>query len=225
MSDLIRVNDLPIFRFTNHEGQEIGRLWQDGHRLCFDGNASASAQMLFKELKDLMFSHCSLLQMQNDDLHEQLLTLEHDKEQWKNNHHTEVQRARLLKNRTDLPIERKMLYEALRLNAVAEGAAIPLDAMDVVTTPEALDHVLEVYRAAQKLVKCKGRFHSEQNYRALAQLFGVTVPELDPIPGEGVRYLSPEAWEQLNKMLDEPAAPTEALHILINRNPKNFYEK
>lgn len=33
--------------------------------------------------------------------------------------------------------------------------------------------------AAEKLVRCKGRFHSEQNYRALAALFGVTTPDID----------------------------------------------
>ncbi|EFI6121149.1 ead/Ea22-like family protein [Escherichia coli] len=35
--------------------------------------------------------------------------------------------------------------------------------------------------AAKKLVRCKGRYHSEQNYRALAALFGVTVPDLPPL--------------------------------------------
>lgn len=40
---------------------------------------------------------------------------------------------------------------------------------------------LETIRAAaEKLVRCKGRYHSEQNYRALAALFGVTVPDLPP---------------------------------------------
>lgn len=35
---------------------------------------------------------------------------------------------------------------------------------------------LEAIRtAAEKLVRCKGRYHSEQNYRALAALFGVNV--------------------------------------------------
>lgn len=35
--------------------------------------------------------------------------------------------------------------------------------------------------AAEKLVRCKGRYHSEQNYRALAALFGVTTPDLPPM--------------------------------------------
>ena len=38
--------------------------------------------------------------------------------------------------------------------------------------------------AAEKLVRCKGRYHSEQNYRALAALFGVTTPDLPPLDSE-----------------------------------------
>ena len=34
--------------------------------------------------------------------------------------------------------------------------------------------------AARKLVRCKGRYHSEINYRALAAMFGVTVPDITP---------------------------------------------
>ncbi|EPH0245454.1 ead/Ea22-like family protein [Klebsiella pneumoniae] len=42
--------------------------------------------------------------------------------------------------------------------------------------------------AAEKLVRCKGRYHSEQNYRALAALFGVTTPDLPPLEHENVHY-------------------------------------
>ncbi len=38
--------------------------------------------------------------------------------------------------------------------------------------------------AAENLVRCKGRYHSEQNYRALAALFGVNTPDLPPLDGE-----------------------------------------
>lgn len=38
--------------------------------------------------------------------------------------------------------------------------------------------------AAEKLVRCKGRYHSEQNYRALAALFGVKTPDLPPLDDE-----------------------------------------
>lgn len=41
-----------------------------------------------------------------------------------------------------------------------------------------------IIAAAEKLVRCKGRYHSEQNYRALAALFGVTVPDLPPLAAE-----------------------------------------
>ena len=40
--------------------------------------------------------------------------------------------------------------------------------------------------AAEKLVRCKGRYHSEQNYRALAALFGVKTPDLPPLEHENV---------------------------------------
>ncbi|WP_313795375.1 hypothetical protein [Serratia sp. (in: enterobacteria)] len=44
---------------------------------------------------------------------------------------------------------------------------------------------LEAIRAAaEKLVRCKGRYHSEQNYRALAAMFGVTIPDLPPVDGD-----------------------------------------
>ncbi|EEC8802924.1 ead/Ea22-like family protein [Escherichia coli] len=48
-------------------------------------------------------------------------------------------------------------------------------------------HIAEldaIKSAAEKLVRCKGRYHSEQNYRALAALFGVTVPDLPPLEND-----------------------------------------
>ncbi|MCP6269534.1 ead/Ea22-like family protein, partial [Klebsiella pneumoniae] len=39
---------------------------------------------------------------------------------------------------------------------------------------EVLEKAQTINAAAEKLVRCKGRYHSEQNYRALAALFGVT---------------------------------------------------
>ncbi|HCA9388308.1 TPA: ead/Ea22-like family protein [Klebsiella pneumoniae] len=42
--------------------------------------------------------------------------------------------------------------------------------------------------AAEKPVRCKGRYHSEQNYRSLAALFGVTTPDLPPLEHENVHY-------------------------------------
>ncbi|HGY4818906.1 TPA: hypothetical protein ACNV1K_003633 [Klebsiella aerogenes] len=47
-----------------------------------------------------------------------------------------------------------------------------------------IDDIEPVRAAAEKLVRCKGRYHSEQNYRALAALFGVTTPDLPPMDSE-----------------------------------------
>ncbi|MCW2424706.1 hypothetical protein M2356_004421 [Citrobacter farmeri] len=47
-----------------------------------------------------------------------------------------------------------------------------------------IESLEEIRSAAEKLVRCKGRYHSEQNYRALAALFGVTVPDLPPLEAE-----------------------------------------
>ncbi len=49
---------------------------------------------------------------------------------------------------------------------------------------EALKKAQTINAAAEKLVRCKGRYHSEQNYRALAALFGVTTPDLPPMDSE-----------------------------------------
>lgn len=43
---------------------------------------------------------------------------------------------------------------------------------------ERAEHIV---KTAEKLVRCKGRYHSEQNYRTLAELFGVTTPDLPPL--------------------------------------------
>ncbi|EAR8786063.1 ead/Ea22-like family protein [Salmonella enterica] len=45
-----------------------------------------------------------------------------------------------------------------------------------------------IVAAAEKLVRCKGRYHSELNYRALATLFGVITPDLPPLEYENVHY-------------------------------------
>ncbi|HHF8239781.1 TPA: ead/Ea22-like family protein [Klebsiella pneumoniae] len=49
---------------------------------------------------------------------------------------------------------------------------------------EALEKAQAIKAAAEKLVRCKGRYHSEQNYRALAALFGATTPDLPPLDEE-----------------------------------------
>lgn len=52
------------------------------------------------------------------------------------------------------------------------------------STGEKLEKAQTINAAAEKLVRCKGRYHSEQNYRALAALFGVNTPDLPPLDDE-----------------------------------------
>ncbi|HDZ9277554.1 TPA: ead/Ea22-like family protein [Klebsiella pneumoniae] len=59
---------------------------------------------------------------------------------------------------------------------------------NILALVEVLKKAQAIKAAAEKLVRCKGRYHSEQNYRALAALFGVTTPDLPPLEHENVHY-------------------------------------
>lgn len=59
---------------------------------------------------------------------------------------------------------------------------------EAVALVEAIEKAQTINAAAEKLVRCKGRYHSEQNYRALAALFGVKTPDLPPLEHENVHY-------------------------------------
>ncbi|EDS2988408.1 hypothetical protein GPB37_001318 [Salmonella enterica] len=62
---------------------------------------------------------------------------------------------------------------------------------DISELEAARQHIAEqsaIVAAAEKLVRCKGRYHSELNYRALAKLFGVVTPDLPPLEHENVHY-------------------------------------
>lgn len=59
---------------------------------------------------------------------------------------------------------------------------------NILALVEALEKAQTINAAAEKLVRCKGRYHSEQNYRALAALFGVITPNLSPLEHENVHY-------------------------------------
>ncbi|HEB5099412.1 TPA: ead/Ea22-like family protein [Klebsiella pneumoniae] len=59
---------------------------------------------------------------------------------------------------------------------------------NILALVEALEKAQTINAAAEKLVRCKGRYHSEQNYRALAVLFGVKTPDLPPLEHENVHY-------------------------------------
>ncbi len=73
---------------------------------------------------------------------------------------------------------------------------------------------LEAIRAAaEKLVRCKGRYHSEQNYRALAALFGVKTPDLPPLEHENVHYA--DAAEMEIEALRQRIAELESRTVTV----------
>ncbi|EPT1451853.1 hypothetical protein ACVOZ6_003441 [Escherichia coli] len=231
----------PVLHFTG-EDKEIGRLWSKGGKLEFEGNASEAAHQLFEHVIKENNGYLHLVEEQNNQLHAELLAMEHDRDHWKNNHDHQVEIARSLKARKDMPIDRVLLHDALSALGL-EGAARTPAAKGVVTNVETLDHVLDVYEAARKLVHCKGRYHSELNYKALAALFGVqhlpqpVTPEITPEQEAAMQELtdltqqlednlivvSPEAFDKVQQLIDAPAEPTDALRELMTSKPK--YER
>ncbi|PUF36907.1 hypothetical protein DAX92_13305 [Salmonella enterica subsp. enterica] len=78
-----------------------------------------------------------------------------------------------------------------------------------------------IVAAAEKLVRCKGRYHSELNYRALAKLFGVITPDLPPLEYENVHYTDAAEVEisALRQRIQELEARTVTLP---QRAPENL---
>ncbi|EEI9212036.1 ead/Ea22-like family protein [Salmonella enterica] len=70
-----------------------------------------------------------------------------------------------------------------------------------------------IVAAAEKLVRCKGRYHSELNYRALAKLFGVITPDLPPLVHENVHYA--DAAEVEITALRQRIAELEAREVTL----------
>ncbi|ENV4243919.1 ead/Ea22-like family protein [Salmonella enterica] len=78
-----------------------------------------------------------------------------------------------------------------------------------------------IVAAAEKLVRCKGRYHSELNYRALAKLFGVITPDLPPLVHENVHYA--EAVEVEISALRQRIAELEAREISLPERSSMLY--
>mgnify|MGYP002540934566 CR=1 FL=1 len=74
---------------------------------------------------------------------------------------------------------------------------------------------IAIVTAAEKLVRCKGRYHGELNYRALAKLFGVTAPDLPPLEHENVHYA--DAAEMEIAALRQRIVELEARKVCVPR--------
>ncbi|HII0368202.1 TPA: ead/Ea22-like family protein, partial [Klebsiella pneumoniae] len=83
-----------------------------------------------------------------------------------------------------------------------------------------IDDMEPIRAAAEKLVRCKGRYHSEQNYRALAALFGVKTPDLTPLEHENVHYA--DAAEMEIAALRQRIAELESRTVTVKLPKKNI---
>ncbi|YCI31039.1 hypothetical protein M1E08_09505 [Erwinia sp. PK3-005] len=101
-----------------------------------------------------------------------------------------------------------MLREALAQLEKAEAQLAELGAIKV---------------AAEKLIRCKGRYHAEQNYRALAALFGVTTPDITP-PVDSTAFVdtTPQQVEALAGWKIVPVDPSKEMlsqiHPVVDGN-------
>ncbi|EEH5574626.1 ead/Ea22-like family protein [Salmonella enterica subsp. enterica serovar Typhimurium] len=82
-----------------------------------------------------------------------------------------------------------------------------------------------IVAAAEKLVRCKGRYHSELNYRALAKLFGVITSDLPPLEHENVHYADAAEVEitALRQRIAELEAEKAELRPVGVMSEKAFY--
>ncbi|MEY7574415.1 ead/Ea22-like family protein [Klebsiella pneumoniae] len=88
------------------------------------------------------------------------------------------------------------------------------------STGEKLEKAQTINAAAEKLVRCKGRYHSEQNYRALAALFGVKTPDLPPLEHENVHYA--DAAEMEIAALRQRIAELEESHAQVIQSRDHY---
>ncbi|EAM8389421.1 ead/Ea22-like family protein [Salmonella enterica] len=110
-----------------------------------------------------------------------------------------------------------------------EAVALALrdDMRDARGKLEAAEHRIAeqsaIVAAAEKLVRCKGRYHSELNYRALAKLFGVITPDLPPLEHENVHYA--DAAEVEITALRQRIAELEARQIALPQrlSPEGYH--
>ncbi len=89
------------------------------------------------------------------------------------------------------------------------------------STGEKLEKAQIINTAAEKLVRCKGRYHSEQNYRALAALFGVKTPDLPPLEHENVHYA--DAAEMEIAALRQRIAELESRTVTVENLQESAY--
>ncbi|MFK3707153.1 hypothetical protein ACI2JR_19815, partial [Klebsiella sp. NPDC088457] len=94
---------------------------------------------------------------------------------------------------------------------------------EIIDLKESIAELETIRAAAEKLVRCKGRYHSELNYRALAALFGVNTPDLPPLEHENVHYA--DAAEMEIAALRQRIAELEFIRTSADKVQREFAEE
>ncbi|HFT7702343.1 TPA: ead/Ea22-like family protein [Klebsiella pneumoniae] len=108
--------------------------------------------------------------------------------------------------------------------AAAEKFYAMANPANILALVEALEKAQTINAAAEKLVRCKGRYHSEQNYRALAALFGVKTPDLPPLEHENVHYADAAEMEiaALRQRIAELESRAVTVKLPFTPEPSDF---
>ncbi|HIF7010524.1 TPA: ead/Ea22-like family protein [Klebsiella pneumoniae] len=95
---------------------------------------------------------------------------------------------------------------------------------NILSLIEVLEKAHTINAAAEKLVRCKVRYHSELNYRALAALFGVNIPDLPPLEHENVHYADAAEMEiaALRQRIAELESRTVTFKLPSTPEPSAF---
>ncbi|VDZ82689.1 hypothetical protein U0026_09135 [Kluyvera intermedia] len=132
------------------------------------------------------------------------------------------------------PLAQRMKAAALKAKSEANEWGYDTDAFHDEATPDAVIQVVEalekaqaINAAAEKLVRCKVRYHSELNYRALAALFGVNTPDLPPMEGESrtVTVKLPALNDDLIAILGRPNFLCAHLAELLRKSGEEIKRK
>ncbi|EDN3629605.1 ead/Ea22-like family protein [Salmonella enterica subsp. enterica] len=113
-------------------------------------------------------------------------------------------------NGTEIEFERPITDLALEAASTINALLNRLEAAE-----KRIAEQSAIVAAAEKLVRCKGRYHSELNYRALAKLFGVVTPDLPPLEHENVHYA--DAAEVEITALRQRIAELEARTVVVKQ--------
>lgn len=141
--------------------------------------------MAGEEVADMVDS----LELEVFTLREQVEKLTKERDEWKNNHATEVRRARILKERTDMPVERVQAYEQWgkdqeQLAALAEQLTRQREAVQWIQD-HCAGEAMPRWEPGMRTTHSRGLILDRTNY--VLDLHDLATPALNRIRAEGMR--------------------------------------